>query len=75
MSQAGFDTVLSHPPSAADVAARAIILRPAFGKPYREITDQEWGQVRSISLERHRGLNWLCGYAPENRWEKTPTGT
>jgi len=26
-------------------------------------------------MERHKALNWLCGFAPGNRWDETPTDT
>lgn len=29
----------------------------------------------SIIMERHFALNWLCGMAPGNRWDETPTDT
>jgi Domain of unknown function (DUF4272) len=45
---------------------------PAFGKPYREITEQEFFLATSIAIERHRAFNWLCGYAPGNDWAQTP---
>ena len=45
----------------------------AFGKPYRELTEDEWQMTTSITVERHFALNWLCGYAPNNRWDDTPT--
>jgi hypothetical protein len=48
---------------------------PAFGKAYRDLTDQEYSQVTSIAQERHHALNWLCGFAPGNRWAETPTDT
>lgn len=48
---------------------------PARGKAYRDLTDEEWSDVRSITMERHFALNWLCGYAPRNRWDETPTDT
>lgn len=48
---------------------------PAFGKAYRELTREEYSQATSIATERHFTFNWLCGRAPENRWEKTPTDT
>lgn len=48
---------------------------PAFGKAYRDISDEEWTIVRSITMERHFALNWLCGYAPGHRWDETPTDT
>jgi hypothetical protein len=31
--------------------------------------------VGSITEERHFALNWLCGYAPDNDWDATPTPT
>ena len=45
------------------------------GKAYRALTDDEWSKVRSITIERHFALNWLCGLAPKNRWDETPTET
>ena len=48
---------------------------PAFGKPYRDLTPKEFSITTSIAMERHRALNWLCGWAPNNRWADTPTDT
>jgi hypothetical protein len=48
---------------------------PAKGKASRELSDDEWSEVRSITMERHIALNWLCGYAPNNEWDETPTDT
>jgi hypothetical protein len=48
---------------------------PAKGKAYRDLSHHEWAEVRSITKERHYTLNWLCGYAPDNKWDETPTGT
>jgi hypothetical protein len=48
---------------------------PAFGKPFRTISEEEFSQCMSIAKERHKAFNWLCGYAPENRWSETPTDT
>lgn len=48
---------------------------PAKGKAYRDLTAEEWSEVRSITVERHFALNWLCGYAPDNQWDDTPTDT
>ncbi|MEW6115236.1 MAG: DUF4272 domain-containing protein [Thermodesulfobacteriota bacterium] len=48
---------------------------PACGKAYRDLSENEWFEVRSIAIERHFTLNWLCGYAPGNRWDETPTDT
>ena len=46
---------------------------PVFGKAYRDLSDEEWAKVRSITMERHFALNWVCGYAPKHRWDETPT--
>jgi len=48
---------------------------PAKGKAYKNLSDEEWSEVRSIAMERHFALNWVCGYAPGNRWDRTPTDT
>ena len=48
---------------------------PAKGKAYRDLSDEEWSEVRSVTMERHHALNWLCGYAPGNKWDQTPTDT
>jgi hypothetical protein len=47
----------------------------ANGKAYRDLSDEEWSSIRSIAFERHFALNWLCGYAPDNGWDETPTDT
>lgn len=48
---------------------------PAFGRLYAQLTADEWSEVNSIAMERHKAFNWLCGYAPGNKWEETPTDT
>jgi len=48
---------------------------PARGKAYRALDDDEWHEVRSIAIERHRALCWLLGLAPANNWDETPTET
>ncbi|MBE0599429.1 MAG: DUF4272 domain-containing protein [Desulfuromonadales bacterium] len=48
---------------------------PVCGKAYRELTQEEWEDVRSISFERHFAFNWLAGRAPRNQWDRTPTAT
>ena len=45
------------------------------GKAFRSLSAGEWSEVGSIIVERHFTLNWLCGRAPGNRWDETPTGT
>jgi hypothetical protein len=48
---------------------------PVNGKPYRKLSAEEWSSIRSETVERHFTLNWLCGYAPANDWDRTPTNT
>jgi hypothetical protein len=48
---------------------------PVRGKAYRDLNADEWSEVRSVTVERHFTLNWLCGYAPLNDWDHTPTET
>lgn len=48
---------------------------PAFGKAFREVSEDELSHLTSIAMERHKALNWLCGYAPGNQWSETPTDT
>lgn len=45
------------------------------GKPFRDLNTDEFNEATSIIIERHYGLNWICGYAPKNDWDKTPTDT
>lgn len=42
---------------------------PAFGKAYRDLTQEEFSQATIIAVERHHALDWLCGLAPGNRWD------
>jgi len=48
---------------------------PAFGKPYSLLDDDEWRKIRIITEQRHKALNWVCGLAPENNYDATPTDT
>ncbi len=48
---------------------------PAFGKAFRDVSEEELSRLTSIAMERHKAFNWLCGYAPENRWSETATDT
>ena len=48
---------------------------PIFGTAYRVATEKEYHLARSIATERLFVLNWLCGRAPEGRWDETPTDT
>ena len=46
---------------------------PAYGKVYRELSEDERGEAESIAWERHRALNWLCGLG--SAWDDVPTDT
>lgn len=48
---------------------------PAMGKPYRDLSFEEFAMLTSIAQERHKALNWLCGLSPSGRWADTPTDT
>lgn len=45
------------------------------GKAFRSLTTDEYQLATSIISERHFAMNWLCGMAPGNRWDETPTPT
>jgi hypothetical protein len=45
----------------------------AFGRVYRQLTPEQYAEARSIAVERHHALNWLCG---EGRgWDDVPLDT
>ncbi len=46
-----------------------------LGRPFRSLTAEQYQNATSIIMERHYALNWLCGMAPGNRWDETPTET
>jgi uncharacterized protein DUF4272 len=48
---------------------------PFMGKAYRDLDRNEYSFATSLAMERHYALNWLCGSAPGNRWDETPTDT
>ena len=48
---------------------------PAMGKPYRDLSFEEFAILTSIAQERHKALNWLCGFSSSGRWADTPTDT
>lgn len=48
---------------------------PAFGKAFKDLAPDEFQEMMSISMERHKAFNWLCGYSTGNRWDETPTDT
>ncbi len=48
---------------------------PVFGKPFRAVDEEQIFSLTSIARERHKAFNWLCGFAPGNRWAETPTDT
>jgi hypothetical protein len=45
------------------------------GQPFRDLSTEDFQEATSIIIERHYALNWLCGYAPKNDWDETPTDT
>ena len=48
---------------------------PALGKPYRDLSSQEFATLTSIAQERHKAFNWMCRYSPTGRWADTRTDT
>jgi hypothetical protein len=46
---------------------------PAFGTVYRELAPGQRSEAESIAWERHRALNWLCGFGKS--WDDVPTDT
>jgi len=48
---------------------------PAMGKPYRDLSPEEFAILTSIAQERHKALNWLCGFSSSGLWADTPTST
>jgi hypothetical protein len=48
---------------------------PAMGKAYRDVSSEEFARLTSIAQERHKALNWLCGFSPNGQWADTPTDT
>lgn len=47
----------------------------AFNKPYRDLDTNQYSEVKSIAMERHFALNWLCGFSTKNDWDSTSTHT
>lgn len=45
------------------------------GIAFSQLPDDRWQSLQSISLERLRALNWLCGMAPGNQWDLTSLDT
>ena len=48
---------------------------PAYGQAVVDLNDDQLTQLHTIAYNRHFALNWVCGYAPPNGWEDTPTDT
>jgi hypothetical protein len=46
-----------------------------FDKPFRNLSGEEKQLAKSIIMERHFALNWICGYSKGNSWDDTPTST
>ena len=45
------------------------------GQAFRTLSEDDFNEAASIIIERHYALNWLCGLAPGNNWDETPTDT
>lgn len=45
------------------------------GRPFCALGADEATKMAAIAQRRHKALNWICGYAPGNRWQDTPTNT
>lgn len=46
---------------------------PAFGKPYREMSEEQLGAANTAAHERHHALNWLT--AQHSDWDQISTET
>jgi hypothetical protein len=44
---------------------------PAFGKPYRDLTEDERGLIYEVTYQRHYSFTWLRGLSPMNDWDHT----
>ncbi|MBL8704750.1 MAG: hypothetical protein JNM30_07905 [Rhodospirillales bacterium] len=42
---------------------------PAFGKPYRDLADEELGRIYNITYQRHYSFTWLRRLALMNDWD------
>lgn len=61
LAETGASTGILPPPIDGDF--------PAIGKPYRDLTEQEYGLVSSVAYQRHYSFTWLRGLAPMNDWD------
>lgn len=48
---------------------------PILGKPYAKLSPKEQVDAYFVAVERHRALNWLCGYSERGDWDTTQTDT
>jgi hypothetical protein len=46
-----------------------------LGKPYSQLTQEEYANAHSVAVERHYALNWLCGDSDEGDWDSVRTDT
>ena len=61
----GFEDGVLPAPTRGDFAA--------FGRVYRQLSPEQYAEVRSIAVERHHALNWLCGAG--GGWDNVPLDT
>jgi hypothetical protein len=77
ISKEKLDGIIAH---AAETGERDGLFRriagdfPCFGKPFRELTENEWSLMYSISRERLYSLNWLCD-EEKTAWDDIETNT
>ena len=48
---------------------------PPWENPTATFLLREFAILTSIAQERHKALNWLCGFSSSGRWTDTPTDT
>lgn len=57
--------------SESDVLRTRSQVPSSSGKPYRDLSSDEFATLLQFRRERHKPFNWLCGYSPIGRWEDT----
>ena len=68
-------TTAQHARANGDIATTIDNDFPVGEKAFRDLSPEEWSEIRSMIVERHFALNWICGLAPSNQWDDTPTDT
>lgn len=78
LEKRGIRTYADHARWLAETGAETGILPPAidgdfpaFGKPYRDLTEDERGLIYEVTYQRHYSFTWLRGLSPMNDWDHT----